>query len=253
MDSLYRGAAGGGGGGGGGENTPIHYYSSFLTMENYSSCMHYLLWFEEMQMNTDIKSFDMEDAPIERFGRRCYKLKVPGLAENRPSVLKGDRIIVSVKGGGKFEGIVQRTESEHVIIEFHPSFHRNYINGLRVDVRFTFSRTSLRTSHQALSAVKESLKDGRNDDDIRFDQILFPSTDSIWGNLPWNCRVVQSSQLTFFNRSLNQEQQSAVLGILQSVARPAPYLIYGPPVSTLLVSNMLMFFTLVRYSQHQYR
>ena len=250
MDSLYRGAVAGGGGG---ENTPIHYYSSFLTMENYSTCMHYLLWFEEMQMNTDIKSFDMEDAPIERFDRRYYKLKVPGLAENRPSVLKGDRIIVSANGGGKFEGIVQRTTSEDVILEFHPSFHRNYINGLRVDVRFTFSRTTLRTSHQALSAVKESFKDGRNDDDIRFNQILFPSTDSIWGNLPWNSRVVPSSQLTFFNRSLNQEQQSAVLGILQSVARPAPYLIYGPPVSTLLVSNMRLFFTLVRYSHRQYR
>ena len=240
MDSLYRGAVAGGGGG---ENTPIHYYSSFLTMENYSSCMHYLLWFEEMQMNTDIKSFDMEDAPIERFDRRYYKLKVPGLAENRPSVLKGDRIIVSANGGGgKFEGVVQRTTSEDVIIEFHPSFHRNYINGLLVDVRFTFSRTSLRTSHQALSAVKDSFKDGGNDDDIRFDQILFPSTDSIWGNLPWNCRVVQSSQLTFFNRSLNQEQQSAVLGILQSVARPAPYLIYGPPVSTRLVLISLVLY-----------
>ena len=101
-----------------------------------------------------------------------------------------------------------------------------FIDGLRVDVRFTFSRTTLRTSHQALAAVKE-----RKD---LFHKILFPEMLNMEDNSPMtplNLRVIRSSQLTYYNRTLNQEQESAVVEILQSMARPAPYLIYGPPVS----------------------
>ena len=201
-------------------------YSSLLTITNYSDCMKYLLWFEELQMQKDITTYDLENALLRRDGRRYYTLRVPGLAENRPSVLKGDRIIISVSGRGKFEGVVQRTTNEDAIIEFAPSFYRVFIDGLRVDVRFTFSRTTLRTSHQALAAVKE-----RKD---LFHKILFPEMLNMENNppmTPLNLRVIRSSQLTYYNRTLNQEQESAVVGILQSMARPAPYPIYGPPVS----------------------
>ena len=200
-------------------------YSSLLTMENYG-CLSTLLCFEELQMQKDITTYDMEDAPLRRDGRRYYTLRVPGLAENRPSVLKGDKIIISVKGRGKYEGVVHRTTNEDAIIEFAASFNRVYIDGLRVDVRFTFSRTTLRTSHQALRAAQE-----RKD---LFRKILFPEMLNMEDTplmTPLNSCVINSSQLRFYNRTLNQEQESAVVGILQSMARPAPYLIYGPPVS----------------------
>jgi len=218
MNELY------GGGGHRGERRDDIDYSSLLTIANYSDCMKYLLWFEELQMQKDITTYDLENALLRRDGRRYYTLRVPGLAENRPSVLKGDRIIISVSGRGKFEGVVQRTTNEDAIIEFAPSFYRVFIDGLRVDVRFTFSRTTLRTSHQALAAVKE-----RKD---LFHKILFPEMLNMENNppmTPLNLRVIRSSQLTYYNRTLNQEQESAVVGILQSMARTAPYLIYGPP------------------------
>ena len=211
---------------GGGERNEGMDYSSLLTDENYSDCMKYLLWFEELQMKKDITTYDLDNAPLRRHEGRYYTLRVPGLAENRPSVLKGDRIIISVSGRGKFEGVVQRTTNEDAILEFNPSFHRVFIDGLRVDVRFTFSRTTLRTSHQALAAVNQQ-KD-------LFQKILFPEMLDVETNPPedpLNMRVIRPSQLTFYNRTLNQEQQSAVVGILHSIARPAPYLIYGPPVS----------------------
>ena len=228
MDLMYRGGGGWSGGvRGGTKKDDIDYSSSsLLTMENYSKCMHYLLWLEEVQMEKDITSYDLESALLRRDGRRFYTLRVPGLAESRPSVLKGDRIIISVGGRGKFEGIVQRTTNEDAIIQFAPSFHRVFIDGLRVDVRFTFSRTSLRTSHQALFAVNEHKH--------LFHKMLFPETLNVEDNppmTPLNLRVIRSSQLKFYNRTLNREQESAVVGILQSIARPAPYLIYGPPVS----------------------
>lgn len=220
MHQIYGGRRGG-------ERDEDIDYSSLLTDENYSNCMKYLLWFEELQMKKDITTYDLENALLRREGRRyCYTLRVPGLAENRPSVLKGDRIIISVGERGKYEGVVVRTTNEDAIIDFPPAFNRVFIDGLRCDVRFTFSRTTLRTSHQALVAVNYRK-------DI-FRKILFPEMLNMQNNppmTPLNLRVIRSSQLTFYNRTLNQEQESAVVGILQSIARPAPYLIYGPPVS----------------------
>ena len=128
-------------------------YSKFLTMDNYAAALNRLLWLEEIQMEMDIKMYDLEDTKLQREGR-YFKLHVPGLAENRPSVLRGDKILVSADGESKFSGIVQSTSQEYAILEFPGSFSRKFIEGIRVDVRFTFSSTGLRTSHQALASVK---------------------------------------------------------------------------------------------------
>ncbi|KAL7534989.1 hypothetical protein ACHAXR_006195 [Thalassiosira sp. AJA248-18] len=198
-------------------------YPSCLTIDNYAKCMQYLLWMEEVQMKVDIKSYDLFDSPLMREGRSYYKLLVPGLAENRPSVLKGDKILIHVRGGAEFEGLVHRTTQEYAIMDLPRSFTRAYIDGLRVDVRFTFSRTTLRTSHQALMVTGYMHE---NNSSIP-NRMLFPKDGPPSSAL--NTRIIQASQLKFFNRTLNQEQQDAVVGIVQAVARPAPYLIYGPP------------------------
>ena len=168
----------------------------------------------------DIKTYDLTDIVLEREGR-YYKLCVPGLAENRPSVLKGDKIIIKDASGKKFEGLVTRTTQEMAYMELPRAFSSVYINGLRVDVRFTFSRTTLRTSHQALMVM------GTKDDASIQSKIIFPR--SLDTDNPPLTPLNESQKLNFCNRSLNAEQQTAVVGVLQSVARPAPYLIYGPP------------------------
>ena len=127
-------------------------YSAHLNAQNYRICMSRLLWIEEQQMEVDIKSYDLEGVPLGRDGRH-FKITVPGLAENRPSVLKGDKININADGA-RFEGLVVRTTQENAIIEMPGSFARRYIPGLTVDVRFNFSRTNLRTSHQALESLK---------------------------------------------------------------------------------------------------
>lgn len=70
----------------------------------------------------DIHSYDMEHARLERRGAFFY-LNVPGLAEKRPSVLRGDRIRLRPSNGGKwFEGAVTAIEQLQVGLRFHPSF-----------------------------------------------------------------------------------------------------------------------------------
>jgi len=157
-----------------------------------------------------------------REGRVHFKLLVLGLAENRPSILKGDKILIRVRGGSKYEGLVHRLQQEYAIMTLPKSFAKSYIDGLRVDVRFTFSRTTLRTSHQALMAMHNKAGNSHRLG------MIFPQS-PVTTHAPLNTKIIRSSQLKFFNRDLNQEQQSAVVGIVQSVARPAPYLIFGPP------------------------
>lgn len=140
--------------------------------------------------------------------------------------MKGDKILINANGR-KYEGLVHRTTQEYAIMDLPRKFTNVYLDGLRVDVRFTFSRTTLRTSHQALMVMQ-----ARGGADSLQSGILFPQLLDIDENpplTPLNTRIIRPTQLKFYNRTLNKEQQTAVVGVVQSVARPAPYLIYGPP------------------------
>lgn len=63
-------------------------------------------------------------------------LQVPGLAENRPSVLKGDALFAKPadgsSGGTEFKGYVHVVRREEVLLRFAASFHdRVWIAGRR--------------------------------------------------------------------------------------------------------------------------
>jgi helicase MOV-10 len=59
-------------------------------------------------------------------GDNLLSLEVPGLAENRPSVLKGDRIYVRVYASSnnpepekkEYEGIVHEVENTRILVGF---------------------------------------------------------------------------------------------------------------------------------------
>ena len=196
-----------------------------LNMSNFSDIFHRLLWAEEAQMKVDIKNYDMVGAPLEKEGSN-YKLAVPGLAESRPSVLRGDFITMSLHNNKSFCAQVTRVEQEIVILKLPVSFEQYFLKGLKVDVRFGFKRMPLRTAHQALDAVKEG--------EPLLDHILFPEAIEEVGETAsaltrLNERVKSPNDLVLFNRDLNPEQRAAVFGIVSSVARPRPYIIQGPP------------------------
>ena len=196
---------------------PMHLFQSF-TQDNYAPIFHRLLWTEEAQMEIDIKQYDMENKSMTKRGK-YWSLFVPLLAESRPSVLRGDIILIRLHGDKKesFEGMVHKVELEHAIIEFPLKFSINYIEGLGIDVRFTFKRMNLRTSHQAV-------------DDICTQQIMNTTFQN--QSFSFSTPLIHNTQcqnLAWFNRDLNPEQRTAIKGVLASEARPSPYLIYGPP------------------------
>ncbi|KAJ8047421.1 RNA helicase Mov10l1 [Holothuria leucospilota] len=122
-----------------------------LMMENYSRRFSALLHLEEVQMDIDIRMFDLEKVSMKPW-REFLALEVPGLAEGRPSVLVGDKIILSSPDAGshsmEFEGFVHEVHGEHILLKFNPAFHETY-RAENYNVRFTFSRTPIRRCHQA--------------------------------------------------------------------------------------------------------
>ena len=196
-----------------------------LRLDNYTGVLQRLLWTEEAQMEVDIRSFDMNGKKLEQSGR-IFRLQVPGLAENRPSVLKGDILIVAFNGRS-FEGYVERIEMENVVLRFGSGFHASHTTGMPVDIRFKFKRMQLRLAHQAVDATSEAaLAAGQHNLTRR---VLFPeSSDASAPKAPL-VPYSATSQIRWLNRYLNEEQKAAVLNVMRAVARPTPYVIYGPP------------------------
>lgn len=65
-----------------------------LTFDTYKERFHVLLYLEEIAQTLNIQQYDMEGAVMRQCGE-FLALEVPGLAEKRPSLLVGDRAIVS--------------------------------------------------------------------------------------------------------------------------------------------------------------
>jgi hypothetical protein len=71
--------------------------SENLTVLNYSDCFHMLLYLEEIQSILNMQKYDLERVcfRIVGPGGEFLALEVPGLAEKRPSLLLGDRVVAS--------------------------------------------------------------------------------------------------------------------------------------------------------------
>ena len=77
-------------------------------------------------MEEDIQRYNIAEAKLNPVSKGCLALTVPGLAENRPSLIRGDRLFVrKVKADGtrkdkEYEGFVHRVERDEVHLKFNP-------------------------------------------------------------------------------------------------------------------------------------
>ena len=183
-----------------------------LGMLNYDRFFHALLWAEELQNAVDIQLYDIFGTSMVHEGRDL-SLTVPGLAENRPSVLKGDHVVVHKAGEAKrFKGVVHRVERDSLKLRFHRSF--NYMPGQRIDVQFQYSRSVMRLFHQGCALVRQLSP-----------AVLFPPAPF---QLVRRLRPAVGAA-AWLNRQLNDRQRAAVQGVAEAACRPSPYIIYGPP------------------------
>ena len=190
-----------------------------LNMENYAEFWNFMLHCERYQEEKDVRYFDLHGVPIrlERNSGLCV-LEVPGLAESRPSVLKGDRLYAKESGviGStvEYEGVVHFVGEKTVSLGFSDKMVAKVSSQRAVswDVRFDFSPFTYFNMHRAVQMSSNLHK------------ILFPATSYLPAAAP--LRPVEC----FDNRVANNpEQLAAVQAIVSQVSGPAPYLVFGPP------------------------
>ncbi|NXS14146.1 SDE3 helicase, partial [Neodrepanis coruscans] len=191
-----------------------------LQTDNYHEKFQLLLYLEEIQMEVDIRRYDMQDVTMVQ-DRGLLVLDVPGVAENRPSVLRGDHLFAQLSSERdrspvvQYRGYVHSVELDKVKLGFSPKLLSKFVNNLKFDVTFTFNRLPLQVQHRAAAlAMPRGLS-----------SLLFPSA-SYHQSL-----FTGPFQPRWFDRKLqaNEEQCRAVTHIVTGVSRPAPYLIFGPP------------------------
>jgi hypothetical protein len=133
----------------------------------YKARFQTLLHLEEIQMNGDIQDYDRETTLSNDSNRHgLIKIRVEGLAENRPSVQRGDQILASrsrfegTRSASRiYTGYVHDVELEFVYLKFAARFHDALINGAKYFLRFTFNRIPLRRCHAGVEGiVKNGLK-----------------------------------------------------------------------------------------------
>jgi helicase MOV-10 len=82
--------------------------------------LHLLLHLEELQQETDVRAYDIEGATLTPGGNgKLLGLLVPGLAEARLSVMRGDALYVSEQGSSsqEYQGFVWQVQKEQVRLE----------------------------------------------------------------------------------------------------------------------------------------
>uniref|UniRef100_A0A672JMP8 RNA helicase n=1 Tax=Salarias fasciatus TaxID=181472 RepID=A0A672JMP8_SALFA len=194
--------------------------SDRLSPTNYSHRFHLLLHLEEIQMEVDIRKYDLHNQTMNQdpSNRKLLTLSVPGVAENRPSVLRGDCLRVSKSEDTDqpitvYTGYVHRVELDSVKLGFSKRLLQMFLSNMKFEVEFTLNRFPLRLQHRAVDlAVTHQLG-----------EVLFPSGAAA-ASLPM-------PKLRMFNQQLesNPEQHAAVQRIVAGSSKPAPHLVFGPP------------------------
>uniref|UniRef100_A0A7S1RDV7 RNA helicase n=1 Tax=Alexandrium catenella TaxID=2925 RepID=A0A7S1RDV7_ALECA len=119
---------------------------------NFREYQHALLWTEELQMKYDIAMYDLEEDSRLPYHGGLHEIFVPGLAEKRPSVLRGDKVLLTCKQG-RFLGYAHTVLLDKIKVSFHESFQ----NRPPFTIHFDFNRTPLRVMHRAVDELQSSL------------------------------------------------------------------------------------------------
>eukprot|EP00069_Balaena_mysticetus_P000571 bmy_14630T0 len=179
--------------------------AELLNMSNHKEKFSTLLWLEEIHAEIELKEYNMSGVTLKRNGDLLV-LEVPGLAESRPSLYAGDKLILKTQEYSghviEYVGYVTEIHEEDVTLKLNPEFEQAY-NSEPMDVEFTYNRTASRRCHFAL------------------EQVVYLGV-KVSG-------APKAREKEFFNPLLNENQKLAVRRILSGDCRPIPYVLFGPP------------------------
>ncbi|BAF10951.1 probable RNA helicase SDE3 [Oryza sativa Japonica Group] len=205
--------------------------SEELNMTNYAKFFSTLLVMEEINLEEEMRSYDMERILMRRRGLEFLSLEVPGLAEKRPSLVHGDFIFVRHAGSDArpYQGFIHKVEADEIFLKFDNQFHLAHRDRNQYDVSFTYNRLNMRRLYKAIHEAE-----------LLGPDILFPCRSSSGS--------VKKGPFKPLNPHINTEQADAVATIL-GCRGVAPYVIYGPPgtgKTMTLVESILQLYTAKR-------
>ncbi|XP_029061582.1 RNA helicase Mov10l1 [Monodon monoceros] len=129
--------------------------AELLNVSNHKEKFSTLLWLEELHAEIELKEYSMSGVTLKRNGDLLV-LEVPGLAESRPSLYTGDKLILKTQDYSghviEYIGYVTEIHEEDVTLKLNPEFEQAY-NSEPMDVEFTYNRTTSRRCHFALEQV----------------------------------------------------------------------------------------------------
>lgn len=192
----------------------------FVAKYNYRDFYHITLWTDETGAELMLQRYNMENVNVKVIHGNLLELEVPGLAEKRPSLIKGDVVKIRLHGEETgYKGMIKTVNNLTIwiqgvnteIIEFvseHPY--------TEIDVSFQLGRLPYERMH---SGVDRCVDSGMVD-------YLFPEN-ILHG--PYASSIHHLNE--FFNRSIstNPEQRNAVENIVFRRYNNGPYIVFGPP------------------------
>eukprot|EP00039_Didymoeca_costata_P004474 m.73459 g.73459 ORF g.73459 m.73459 type:complete len:1080 (+) comp12420_c0_seq2:243-3482(+) len=199
-----------------------------LSTDIYKEYFEFLWQVEEVKLVEEMLQYKMHNVQMNA-GNRFMRLKVPGLAEKRPSVLRGDKVWAE-REGEKYSGYVHLVEKEFLSIDFGKNFLKSHSNGALYDVEFELNRISLLRRYEAIDKATEDL--------LNF---IIPTGDKQENKqqCPPDQQEDKVAILTEDYKdllkkleTLNGEQELAVRSILNARrenGQSHPFLIWGPP------------------------
>ncbi|KAH0520669.1 putative RNA helicase SDE3 [Microtus ochrogaster] len=207
--------------------------AELLNMSNYKEKFSTLLWLEEIHAEIELKEYNMSGVVLKRKGDLLV-LEVPGLAESRPSLYAGDKLILkSQEYNGhviEYIGYVMEIHEEDVTLKLNPGFEQMY-NFEPMDVEFTYNSCCcnyvLHDYFQNKKKVKGQTKHTTKERSMGTTDL--PEKAASTAETIDEIQIPKARDKEFFNPMLNENQKLAVRRILSGDCRPLPYILFGPP------------------------
>ncbi|XP_050672000.1 uncharacterized protein LOC126970236 [Leptidea sinapis] len=188
-------------------------FNDGITVKNYATYFRHLLWWEELINRINLKKYNMFGVQIKK--GHFYSIDVPGLAEKRPSLIKGDRLLIYCKDNSFIcDGTISEIQDSAIVIkDFCMRFTALYRPHFLYNVRFMPLRLPMERMHEAVDNVFANKQMCR----------VFPKP---------SIKQIPVKEITRFYNPLikdNKEQKSAVEHIVSGSSGLAPYIVFGPP------------------------
>ncbi|XP_053685736.1 putative helicase mov-10-B.1 [Sabethes cyaneus] len=187
-----------------------------LNAGNYVQILQLMNNIEDYNVQYELSTYDMSEVHLTFGGqKRFYHLRLHQFAVAPKSLVEGDYVELSYTRPNKsiktVVGVISQICANKVLFETEEPLKHD----IKWRVKFNPNRTPIRMEYQALEIIKRQ----------ELSKFFFPSKPA--KKFPQFVR----EELKWFNDNIstNDEQKSAIINILNETARPAPYILFGPP------------------------